>query len=154
MSLKSSVKPDMKNRKLLHVLCQVHSCCLCYQRQEHVKSQANTFAPALYPVGNLNALCKYRTKKLVRIQVNKSNPKFTFRVVYLKYPITSTHRGHNTTQLHRRRNAEFLKLWPQKRWFPLNILVQDGESQSSGCCQDLGLIFITSWERVNVGVVK
>lgn len=133
-----SLEPSLNQTWRTGNWCMFYAKCIpdvCVTRLPFRES--NPFAPAHCPVGNLNVLCKHWTKNL-RIQENKSNPKFTFRVVYLKDPITNTQRGHNTTQLHHRRNTEFLKLWPQKRWFPLNILVQDGESQSSGCCQDLG----------------
>lgn len=107
VSSESSAKPDMKNMKLICVLCQMLSC---YQSQGCVFPLRQTNPSA--PVGNLNALCKHWTKTLLRIEANKPNPKFRFRVVYLKEPITST-QGAQHHSAHCRRNRVCQTVTPE-----------------------------------------
>lgn len=140
----------MKNRKLTHALCQCIPVCVIRYRNVCYHSGTPLL---LHSVGNLNALHKYWTKKLPRIQVNKSNPKFTFRAVYLKDPTTSTHRGHNTIFI----AEETQSFWNcdtrndgshSAFWFKM------GRAKVLAVVRILVLLFITSWERVNMGVVK
>lgn len=157
VSLESSVKPDMKNMKLIHVLCQVHSCCLCYQTQEHMLTfrQSNPFAPTLCPLGNLNALCKHCTKKLLRIQVNKQvKSQIHVQSCLFKGPHHKYTRGPQHHSASSQKKRSFWNYGPRNDGSHSTFWFKMGRAEVLAVVRTLVLIFITSWERVSVGVVK
>lgn len=137
----------MSCAKCIRVVCYRHRN-MCYH------SSSQTPLPMYSVLWVTLMLYANTTKKLPRIQVNKSNPKFMFRVVYLKGPITSAHGGHNiTTQLHLRRNS-FCNYDPRNDGSHSAFWFNMGRAKVLAVVRILVLIFVTSWESVNVGVVK